>query len=414
VAAVGAFGLACIAVATLLFDARLGFPGAWALLPVLGTMALLLVVRHPASTWVGALLQTRALRWTGDCSYSLYLWHWPVIIFATLLFPQHGAVGTVAVIGLSLLLGWLSYRWIELPFKHGLLQGWSSRWTVAAGLAVCVVTAGAAHVGGRADVGAEQQRFLQATVWPEKEQRGCLTRYDALDQPACEFGSATPGATLLLFGDSHAMQWFMPLKAMAEQRGWRLITLTKVQCPPLDLSVNYQGKHLTYWQCDQWREKMFERIATVKPDLVLVASSSGYRVEPAQWQAGLSRALQRLQAMGVKAAYLRDTPFPGFDVPTCLARAAWRGQSADALCSYPRAAEEARSAGVVAAETAALRASGWPYLDLSDAICSRSDCETERDGMILFLDRNHITTQFALHLQPELEKRLAPLVEPRR
>lgn len=411
VAAIGGAGLIGIAGATLYFDERLGFPGAWALIPVLGTMALLLVVRHPSTNWVGDLLRSRPLTWVGDCSYSVYLWHWPLIIFAALLFPHAGVWLTVLLIALSLLLGWASYRWIELPFKHGVLQGWSARRVVPAGLAVCVATALMAHGIGKMDLGSEQARYLKATVWPAAlGQTGCLALYDALDQPSCEFGSATPTATLLLFGDSHAMQWFTPLEALAKERGWRFITLAKVQWPALDLAVNYQGKHLEYWQCARWRERMFERIQAIKPDLVLVASSSGYGVTPDLWQQGLARTMQRLNSVGTKAAYLRDTPFPGFDVPTCLARASWRGEPSDRSCTYLRSDEEARSSGIAQAESQAAKAQGAPFLDLSDAICPGPVCETERDGVILFLDRNHISVDYSMRLKPELEKRLVPLM----
>ncbi|MFN3303499.1 MAG: acyltransferase family protein [Roseateles sp.] len=411
VAAIGTLGLAAIAGATLFFDARLGFPGAWALLPVLGAMALLFVARHASDNWVAGLLRSRPLTWVGDCSYSLYLWHWPLIIFAALLFPRPGPWLTPAVLALSLLMGWLSYRWVELPFKHGLLPGWSSRRLVAAGLLLCGLMAAAAHAVGRVELGADQARFLEATRWPEVQENGCLAKYDALDQPACEYGSPEATSTLLLFGDSHAMQWFAPLQALATERGWRFVTLTKVQCPALDIRVNYQGKHLDYWQCTRWREKMFDRIAALKPDLVLVASSSGYAVPGEQWRQGLERTMARLQAQGLRAAYLRDTPFPGFDVPICLARAAWRGQSADRYCSYLQADEQARSAVFFDAETAALAARRVPYLDLSADICSTPVCPTERDGVIMFLDRNHITMDFGLQLKPRLAQLLVPLLE---
>ena len=104
VAAIGAAGLLGIAGATLYFDERLGFPGAWAAIPVLGTMALLMVVRHASSSWVTRLLRSGPLTWVGDCSYSVYLWHWPLMIFAVLLFPHGDVWLTLSVIALSLLL----------------------------------------------------------------------------------------------------------------------------------------------------------------------------------------------------------------------------------------------------------------------------------------------------------------------
>ena len=406
VSVLGAVSLLAIAAATFFFDATLAFPGYWALVPTLASMGLLVVIEHGTATWAGRMLRNGPLRWLGDCSYSVYLWHWPLMIFAAVMLPQHGAALTVGLVGLSVLVGSLSYRWIELPFKHGLLDRWSPRRLVVAGLLLCITMAAAAHIIGRLKLDAQQQRFFKATEWPAATQTGCLAHYDAIDNPACEFGAATSTTTVVLFGDSHAMQWFMPLQALAVQHGWRFITLTKAQCPGIEVAVNYQGKHLEYWQCAKWREAMLVRIKALKPDLVLLANSSGYGIKPATWGQGLSTTVKRLQAAGLKMAYLRDTPFAGFDVPTCLARAEWRGLRPDSLCVYPKESQD-RFADLFAAETEALRGPAVETINLFPAFCSGPMCPTEKDGIIMFKDRNHITADYALHLKPELE---APLL----
>jgi peptidoglycan/LPS O-acetylase OafA/YrhL len=409
VSMLGIAALLAIAGATVFFDATLAFPGYWALIPTVASMALLVVVQRGADTWVCRLLRNGPLRWIGDCSYSVYLWHWPLMIFAAVIFLQHGVALTSALIGASVLVGWLSYRWVELPFKHGLLNAWSPRRVVAAGLLLCVAMAAVAHGVGRLKLDARQERYLKATEWPAATQAGCLAVYDAVDQPACEFGALKSATTVVLFGDSHAMQWFLPLQALAVEQGWRFITLTKAQCPGIDVVVNYQGKHLEYWQCTQWREAMLARIENLKPDLVLLANSSGYGIEPQAWGQGLSSTVKRLQAAGLKLAYLRDTPHPGFHVPTCLARAQWRGQRADSLCVYP-AADRARFAELFAAETEALLEPGVETLDLFPAFCSQTMCPTEKDGVIMFKDRNHISADYALALKPVLGPQLQRLL----
>jgi peptidoglycan/LPS O-acetylase OafA/YrhL len=406
VSALGVAALLAIAAATFFFDATLAFPGYWALVPTIASMGLLVVIEHGTGTWAGRLLRNGPLRWLGDCSYSVYLWHWPLMIFAAVMLPQHSTTLTVGLMGLSVLVGWLSYRWIELPFKHGLLDGWSRRRIVVAGLMLCVTMAAAAQIIGHLKLDAQQQRFLKATEWPAATQTGCLALYDAIDHPPCEFGAVNSTTTVVLFGDSHAMQWFMPLQALAVQHNWRFITLTKAQCPGIDVTVNYQGKHLEYWQCAKWREAMLVRIEALKPDLVLLANSAGYGIEPAPWGRGLSTTVQRLQAGGLKMAYLRDTPHPGFHVPTCLARAEWRGLKPDSLCVYPKE-ERDKFAALFAAETEALRGPVIETLDLFPAFCSGPMCPTEKDGIIMFKDRNHITADYALHLKQELE---APLL----
>jgi hypothetical protein len=328
------------------------------------------------------------------------------MIFAAVMFPQHGPALTTGLIGLSVLVGWVSYRWIELPFKHGLLDRWSPRRILVAGLLLCIAIAGAAHIIGRLQVDAQQQRFIKAIEWPAAMQTGCLALYDAIDHPLCESGAVNSAKTVVLFGDSHAMQWFMPLQALAVQHNWRLITLTKAQCPGIDVAVNYQGKHLEYWQCAKWREAMLLRIAALKPDVVLLANSSGYAISPQSWGRGLATTVRRLQSAELQMIYLRDTPHVSFHVPICLARAEWRSRAADSMCTYPRNARD-KFASVFAAETQALRQPAIETLDLFPAFCSGPMCPTEMDGIIMFKDRHHITADYAMHLKPQLE---APLI----
>jgi len=410
----GVLALLGIAGSTAFFDRRTPFPGYLALLPTLGSMGLLVVVEHGDRTWVGKLLRNRHLCWVGDCSYSVYLWHWPLLIFASLVSPLHGVALTVLMVGLSLLLGWLSYRWVERPFKQGLLNAWPPQRVVLGGLGLCMAMALVAHALGRVELAAGQARYKKAAEWSAAAQSGCLSLYDVTDQPTCEFGATTaPVATVVLFGDSHAMQWFAGLEAVAVKNSWRLIALTKAACPSVDVTVDFYVKRTEYKPCNVWREKMFERIQVIKPDLVLLASSTGYNILPQRWSEGLLSTVRRLQSTGASVAFLRDTPFPGFDVPTCLARAEWRGLAPNSLCTYPQVDREIWSSEMVEAEAAALRGSGATFLDFSSAICSQAACPTERKGTIMFRDRNHITTDFAFELRTDLEGPLQQLLAKR-
>jgi peptidoglycan/LPS O-acetylase OafA/YrhL len=141
----GLLALCCLAAVTLLFDGRMRFPGFWAALPVAAAALLLIVAQHGGQTLTGRLLQTRPIRWLGDCSYSVYLWHWPVLIAAALVVPKPDPWLTAGLVALSIALGWASYRLVEQPFMHALLLGWSSRRIVAAGLAFCLLIAATAQ-----------------------------------------------------------------------------------------------------------------------------------------------------------------------------------------------------------------------------------------------------------------------------
>ncbi|MDR7334603.1 acyltransferase family protein [Roseateles asaccharophilus] len=411
VTGLGLTALLALVLVSLTFDGRMRFPGGWAVIPVLAAVMLLVVVQRGRQSLVGRWLEARWLRWLGDCSYSVYLWHWPVLIVATQFFPKPDPWLTVALLAVSIALGRLSYRLVEQPFLHGLLQDWSARRIVLAGLALCIMVAVAAQLTRKfVHVTPEQGRFLKAAKWTVVDSTECLTLAPALDQPACEFGSKQPRATVVLFGDSHASQWFVPLQHLAEKHGLRLVALTKAACPSVDVTVQVYTTLNEYRECTIWRERMLKRIEAMKPEVVVMANSSGYSIVPKHWQAGLDRTITRLQGMGVRIGYIRDTPFPGFDVPTCHARSAWRGWSLGQACTYLVADDEARLSPIAQVEEIALKQRGATFINLAASMCSAAVCETARDGMVMFMDRNHLTEDFALSLAPQLESPLLQLV----
>lgn len=409
-AAVGTLSLAVLALTTVFFDSQLRFPGAWAIIPVAAATGLVLLAERPLDAWSSHILRWKPLCWLGDCSYSVYLWHWPLIVFASVLYPRSSVAVTLVVLALTLVAGRLSYRWIELPFKHGVLPQWSPRQVVFYALGLCLAVGVSAHVLGRLELDEDQARFRAAAEWPEATGSGCLVLFDAVEHPPCEFGSKSPNATVVLFGDSHAMQWYTPLRALALKHEWRLVVLTKANCPPADLLVEYYVTRSPYLNCSAWRENMFARIAALKPALVVVTGSSGHRVPIDTWQQGVAGAVRRLKATGAEVAYVRDTPFANFDVPTCLSRAQWRGLPPDALCTFPLSVEQQRYGAMSKAETDAVTRQGGIYLDFPRSICDQTNCPTERNGLILFKDRNHITEAFASQLAPELERPLLDLL----
>ena len=115
-------GLAAVAAASLFYSASTSFPSAWALLPVLGTAALVAAGEGPATTAVGRGLSLRPMVIIGDWSYSLYLWHWPVIVLMrSYLGPERFGTIPAKLLVLLLVFGlsWATYRWIETPFRKG-------------------------------------------------------------------------------------------------------------------------------------------------------------------------------------------------------------------------------------------------------------------------------------------------------
>lgn len=146
----------------------------------------------------------------------------------------------------------------------------------------------------------------------------------------------------------------------------------------------------------------------MKPALVVVANSTRFvSIDPSSktginvndWAAGLQGTLNRFDAFGVPVLLLRDTPVPGFDVPTCLARSAWRGADPGATCTFDRAVGLS-SRIFEREEEVALRYKDVRMTDLSLDICPEERCRVFRNRQVLFFDDDHLTAGFSESLAP--------------
>ena len=158
---------------------------------------------------------------------------------------------------------------------------------------------------------------------------GCHADVADVTPGDCVFGDPSSGVVVVLFGDSHAAQWFPALERLATDRGWRLVSMTKSACTTADLDVWNGIVKRTYDECDRWREAALERIAAERPALVVVSNSSGYKamvdgeaVPIAEvrdrWDAASGRTLERLATLSRHVVVIGDTPRANADPPVCL------------------------------------------------------------------------------------------------
>ncbi|MFI2378976.1 SGNH hydrolase domain-containing protein [Streptomyces sp. NPDC018964] len=130
--------------------------------------------------------------------------------------------------------------------------------------------------------------------------------------------------TVVLFGDSHAAQWFPALRRLATVRGWKLVSLTKASCKVADVTI--LNDHGPYTVCDTWRSRAVAKIDALRPELVVVSSSdAGDPARPAadplqQWTTGFEDTFRDLGTSGAHVAVLLDTPWPKGDPVDCAAK----------------------------------------------------------------------------------------------
>ena len=400
---IGWVGLALVGASAVLLDTSLLYPGLWALAPTIGTTCVLLgLYAARRGGGAGAVLATPPLRVVGDLSYSWYLWHWPFLVACRVLFPQASPGVIVAAVLLSLGAAAASYRWVEGPIRFS-PPFWLRRNKLAlaaalagSGAVAIACTATASWIGARG-MGA-QQRVIANGVddIPSLYAAGCHATFSVTDLPQCAFGPAGATTKVVLFGDSHAAQWFPALQQLAAERGWQVIALTKSSCPAVQMPVYSEVLRRAYGECDEWRERMLRRIEAERPALVVV-SSAAQQVDPAKWQAAAARTAQRLGALGTHQLWVRDTPAPGFNGPRCLARAQWQGHADFAdICAFDRDKVMAKTSAIYGAERSGVaQAPGVRWLDLTPEICPDQRCSAWRAGRPLYSDGNHIAASWA-------------------
>ncbi len=239
-----ALGLAAIGWSCVAFTEATRFPGASAMLPVFGAAAVI----HAGSGSIagpGRILTWRPVVFTGLVSYSLYLWHWPVLVLTdyAALVPA-GALGGWIVFALSFGLAVLSYRFVEQPFRRPQPATVRMRVAVAASLAGFAVAMAAAgeHTRGFAGRFSEDIVELDLARAQRGDWRACFGR--PVDR-SCIIGDTTVPPDVLVWGDSHALSWTPALDAEMKKSGRSAWLVAHPGCPPLaDI------RHHTNPRCD--------------------------------------------------------------------------------------------------------------------------------------------------------------------
>jgi len=402
----GWLGLLSIVAATILFSSRTAFPGTAALLPVVGTVAMLVAGAATPGQGVGRLLDIEPLQRLGQLSYSWYLWHWPVLVIGVALIPEVNLAGRLALVTLALGLSALTFTFVENPIRfHRRL---SRRPAFSIGLAAVLTLAGCGVALGvrQSAIAAQGSRShapYVAAQW-DRPTLGddCNANWGDVRAEECVWGDSASSRTLVLFGDSHAAHWFPGLEAIAEAEGWRLLTLTKNACPAAALPFNDPRSH-TDDECSRWRESAIQRIREIRPDAVVLGSATHFygTFTAEEWLHGFEATLGALESSGTRSLVMWGNPSAPHDIPECLSRARVQRRDADAACTF-----DARTAldhtSYRAALAVANRVEGAVVVDVSRYFCEDGECGPTVGGEIVVYDSHHITASTAVALVPLL------------
>jgi hypothetical protein len=296
---------------------------------------------------------------------------------------------------LTIVLAHFTSKFIEQPIRHKKIAGKKIYLFFAATTAASLV-AGlliSSTASSMISVKGTNYKFDLVEVMQKPAIYGdnCHSNYGENESGECTYGDLTSSTTIVLYGDSHAAQWFPALEQLANERGFKLISLTKSACPSVDVPRADQGAYKNI-HCEQWREKSTARIQEIRPAAVILSSyqhftpPSGYSDENKWWRDGQKRLLTSLRGASDHLIYISDTPRPLRDIPNCLA------------------SRDLKSCNTTE-KTPVKIINGFEKIDPAPWLCAKS-CPAIQDGYVVYRDASHISVAAALALKPQLEAAL--------
>jgi peptidoglycan/LPS O-acetylase OafA/YrhL len=405
-------GLVAILAAALLLDANTLYPGLPALLPSLGTAAVLAAGSSTTQAGVGRALSWRPLQAIGRVSYAWYLWHWPVLLLGGVLISLTNPVHRLGLVVVSLALAVLSYRFVEAPIRRNARLVKRPGILVSASLALMVIANVACITWFNAVLNwinePRQQRTLAAhSDMPVIYTMGCDDFFRSADVRICAFGPQDSTHVAVMMGDSIGGQWFPAMKKAFDKPGWRLLVLTKSSCPMVDEPLFNRRIGRSYVECSTWRENALKQLAALKPDIVLFGSAATYEFNRTQWIEGTSRVLDVVSHVSGHIYLLRATPGLPFDGPACLSARNWLPALAlHRDDCHARVSDQQNGEVYQWLQQAAGRFRNVTTLDMNDRICPDGKCDAEREGRVVYRDEQHLTAGFAESLGDELRTRM--------
>ncbi len=413
-------GLALIALSIVTFNTGTASPGPMAALPCLGA-ALCLAANGQGDTLVARLLSWRPVVFVGLISYSLYLWHWPLLALATYrLLEPPSAAQAAAIIGLSLVLAVLSWRFIEQPFRRGGLTAPRRTLALAAAAIAILALAGGTMVltrglPGRVDAGV---RIADAARYDRSPFGACGP---PPAPPRCRIGPPGP-EEIAVWGDSHAVAFTPVIVRDAARADLRVRLYTRGACPPL-LGVSPVRPGHRIGGCAESNRRAMAAMAA-NPSLrtvVLVSRWTTYaESEPIgqdgrvpmflideadatlarsnsrrAFAAALERTILALRAaLGPdgRIILVEQPPELVWSVPDCFSRRRMWGLSTGPCDGIDRAVVDRRQAFVRAQlRAAAARYPGVSVYSLPQRMCRGDRCLTRSGETFLYTDDDHLS-----------------------
>jgi len=388
-------GLAAIGYSVFFLDDLSPFPGLNALYPCVGAALVILAGAH--SRLLQWLLANRPMVWIGLISYSLYLWHWPILAFIRYFHDTVAVSHAVAAVVAMLALSFLSYRYVERPSRR---VRWPGKWQVLflfllPAAFVLVPAAYVVRTDGlktRIESSAGFKRLEEETAAAFNFEYNCqLSKHvpGILSEPRCLIGADSPAdgsPRILLWGDSHASHHIGALDAVARHAGLQIRNASHSSCPPVFGGDYGYGRYKA--GCSAFRPYIREHVLNGEFDVVIFGASWASYDKAPGFHDDLLATIAEVRATGARVVLLGRVPTLASYSRECDMR--WARLGGSAICSNQKVRNKGLAINNYLAGLAR-QDSGMAYLDVGLAICDTEWCPAYLDGRPIYFDRSHLS-----------------------
>lgn len=389
------------------------FPGCRTLPPTLGCAALILAGQLAPAEKLLAPLRCSPALWLGRCSYSAYLWHWPLLAWWRYLWGQPSAAEGLVLLVLTLLLARASQRWVEDPIRRS--RSSFSRTLGIYGIAPTLLIGTLALLVARGErwnlplySSSDRSHWAELETYTRPAHRfQWVCQQHILDpvsltDPKCEFGAGTDPAQILLLGDSHAAEFAPILRIAAQTQGLRMRSVALGSCAPLTGSLQGVVAEQRVNACEQGMKQVLARASDFQLLIFGAAWDHYARNSPQVW-ARFESQLTELTAQGHRVLLLPRVPqFADYDA-ACPAKRLRVGNWLH--CPTELVPNDIGGDANARLEAIAERVPGVLFLPIHEALCAEGRCPVaDLQGHNLYADPAHLSVHGSQHLATELQR----------
>ena len=423
----GIVGLGLISYSAFFIAEGPAWPGLWTVIPIVGTCLLICASAEKTSN-LYRILGSRFAVYLGDRSYSLYLWHWPVIVILS-----YCQISRLTQIVLALMvtavLTIATFRWIETPLRH---RRHSSK---SAATLLALIIFGTPLVFAQVVNVALEHKYWNGNIksqakatgrFPITHRHGCEHRISRLNRAEsdCAWNLAARGTPIYFLGDSNAAQYSDGLIIAAKQTGHPLTTAIALGCPFLvtpykqpDRDPMYSGCSKVSTETHTWLRRQPRGLVVISntdlyalvPTFRVIRSSQPGSVGANQYLSLFEKTVHTLAREGFKVAVISSPPHFDRRIPTLPSKYYWDLERCDLSSelannckkSMPIAVADMVQKDYRAALSELTSQPGVALVDVSRAFCSKTECPTQIPGLQIYRDGGHTTVAAAVALIPK-------------